>query len=137
MQSATERHTVATACGLALEAAFDGGRLTSDGGLPWLAEADRALGLCAALAACIPEWRRAHIQHSLETLVRQRLFQIACGYEDQNDAATLRHDPLLKLVCGRLPEQGAALASQPTLSRLENAVDRQACRRLAHVLLET
>lgn len=137
MQSATETHTFATACGLALEAAFDGGRLTSDGGLPWLAEADRALGLCAALAACVPEWRRAHIHHSLETLVRQRLFQIACGYEDQNDAATLRQDPLLKLVCGHLPESGAALASQPTLSRLENAVDRQACRRLAHVLLDT
>jgi hypothetical protein len=67
--------------------------------------------------------------------VRQRVFQIACGYEDQNDADTLRHDPLLKLVCGRLPESEDALASQPTLSRLENAVDRHACVRLAHALL--
>lgn len=134
-QSATPRYEFATASALALEAAFDGGRLTSDGGLPWLAEAEAATGICAALAACIPEWRRRHGQHSLEALVRQRVFQIACGYEDQNDADTLRRDPLLKLVCGRLPETGADLASQPTLSRLENAVDRQAARRLAHALL--
>ncbi|MBV9281450.1 MAG: transposase [Chloroflexi bacterium] len=61
-------------------------------------------------------------------------FQIACGYEDQDDADTLRSDPLLKLVCGRLP-QDAALASQPTLSRLENAPDYKACYRLALALL--
>jgi hypothetical protein len=134
-QSATATYTFATATALALEAAFDGGRLTSDGGLPWLARAEEAVGICAALAACVPEWRRAHIHHSLEALVRQRVFGIACGYEDQNDADTLRRDPLLKLVCGRRPESDPDLASQPTLSRLENAVDRQACRRLAHALL--
>jgi hypothetical protein len=135
-QSATPPYTFATATALALEAAFDGGRLTSDGGLPWLAEAEEDLGICAAFAVCIPEWRRAHIHHSLATLVRQRVFQIACGYEDQNDADSLRTDPLLKLVCGRRPESGADLASQPTMSRLENAVDRHACVRLAHALLE-
>jgi len=134
-QSAIGTYQFATAAALALEAAFDGGRLTSDGGLPWLAEAEAATGVCAALAACVPEWRRGHIHHPLGALVRQRVFQIACGYEDQNDADTLRSDPLLKLVCGRLPESGADLASQPTLSRLENAADRQACRRLAHALL--
>src|SRR5690348_7337737 len=136
MESATETLSFTTACGLALEAAFDGGRLPSDGGLPWLAEVDDALAWRAGLAAGIPEWRRAHIQHPRHALVRQRLFQIACGYEDQNDATTLRHDPLLKAVCGRLPERGAPLASQPTLCRLENAIDRHACRRLAHVLLD-
>ena len=56
------------------------------------------------------------------TLLRQRVFQIACGYEDQDDADSLRHDPLFRLVCGQLPETGRALASQPTLSRLENMV---------------
>lgn len=117
-----------------LRASFDGGLLTSNGGLPWLLEADSALGLCKAIAAQIPEWRRGKVRHTLETLVRQRVFQIACGYEDQNDAATLRHDPLLKLVCGRLPESGTDLASQPTLSRLENAVDMRACYRLAYEL---
>jgi hypothetical protein len=108
--------------------------LTSDGGLPWLAEADAALGLSAALAAELPEWRQRRGQHSLQELVCQRIFQIACGYEDQNDADTLRHDPLLKLVCGRQPE-GGPLASQPTLSRFENAVDAKACYRLAAALL--
>jgi hypothetical protein len=105
-----------------LEAAFDAGRLTSDGGLPWLAEADTALGRCAALAAALPEWREGPVRQSLATLVRQRVYQIACGYADQNDAATLRTDPLLKLVCGRRPLTGPALASQSTFSRLENAV---------------
>jgi hypothetical protein len=119
-----------------LHAAFDGGRLTSDGGLPWLAEADAALGLCPLIAALVPEWRRRRGQHSLETLVRQRVFQIACGYEDQDDADTLRHDPLLKFVCGRLPDTGTPLASQPTLSRLDNAMDRRACYRLAVALVK-
>jgi hypothetical protein len=121
--------------GLALEAAFDAGRLTSDGGLPWLAEADAESGVCEALAAEVPEWRRGPVRHSLATLVRQRVYQIACGYADQDDADTLRADPLLKLACGRLPASGADLASQPTLSRLENAVDRGACYRLARALV--
>src|SRR5919198_5957577 len=125
-----------TPLGVPLEAAFDAGRRTSDGGLPWLAAADRALGLCAALAACLPEWRRGPVRHSLETLVRQRVFQIACGYADQDDADTLRSDPLLKLACGRLPRSEADLASQPTLSRLENAVDRHAVERLAEALAD-
>src|SRR5438067_5140152 len=124
-----------TPTGYAVTARFDAGRLTSDGGLPWLSEADRALELCAALAAGIPDWRRGRVRHSLETLVRQRVFQIACGYADQNDAATLRSDPLLKLVCGRLPVSGADLASQPTFSRLENAVDRRAVEALADALV--
>ncbi|MDQ5853131.1 MAG: transposase, partial [Chloroflexota bacterium] len=107
---ATPSYAFATPTLLPVQAAFDGGRLTSDSGLPWLAEADQALGLCALIAAFVPEWRKRTGQHSLETLVRQRVFQIACGYEDQDDADTLRHDPLLKLVCGRLPESGAPLA---------------------------
>ena len=135
-QSATASVRFAGPTPLPLEAAFDGGRLTSDGGLPWVAAAEAVLGVCAALAAAVPEWRRGPVRHSLGALVRQRVFQIACGYEDQNDADTLRADPLLKLVCGRLPETGADLASQPTLSRLENAVDRHACYRLAGSLVE-
>ena len=66
---------------LALEAAFDGGRITSDGGLLWLARMDSELGLCEAIAECVPEWRRRKGRHSLLSLVRQRVFQIACGYE--------------------------------------------------------
>ena len=132
--SATDRFHFQTLAPLALDAAFDGGRLTSDGGLTWLATADQHIGICAAIAAHVPEWRREARTHSLPTLVRQRVFQIACGYEDQNDADTLRYDPLLKLVCGRLPETGGALASQPTFSRLENAVSARDCYRIAMAL---
>jgi hypothetical protein len=136
LDSATPSYAFATPTCLPLHAAFDGGRLTSDGGLPWLAEADTALGLSALIARFVPEWRKRKGQHSLETLVLQRIFQIACGYEDQDDADTLRHDPLLKLVCGRLPETGAPLASQPTLSRLDNASTRRSCYHLAVALVE-
>ncbi len=134
--SATTSFTFATQTPLALDATFDGGRLTSDGGLPWLAQADESLGLCSTFARLIPEWRRGPVRHARQTLVRQGVWQIACGYEDQDDADTLRSDPLLKLVCGRLPDSNADLASQPTLSRLENAVDRRTCYRLALALLE-
>jgi len=120
----------------ACKVAFDAGQLTSDGGLVWLARADERLGLSAAFAGAIRDWRRGPARHALPVLLRQRILQIACGYEDQDDADTLRHDPLLKLVCGRRPHvPSAALASQPTLSRLENAVDRRACYRLAQALV--
>jgi hypothetical protein len=66
----------------------------------------------------------------LPDLVAQRVYQIACGYEDQIDAASLRHDPLLKQCCGRLPLTGPDLASQPTLSRLDNAMTARTCCRL-------
>jgi hypothetical protein len=122
---------------LELEAAFDGGRITSDGGLLWLAKIDGDLGVCEAIAEHVPEWRGGRsVRHSLATLVRQRVYQIACGYEDQNDADTLRTDPLLKLVLGRLPERGADLASQPTPSRLENAPGAKDCLRMAEALGE-
>ncbi len=125
-----------TLTGLTLEAIFDGGRLTSDGGLTWLAQVEAELEVCTALAQQVPEWRRGHVQHSLVALVRQRVYQIACGYEDQNDADDLRTDPLFKLVCGRLPETGDDLASQPTISRLENAPTARACYRMAVALGE-
>ena len=135
--SATRKTRFETLTPLRLEAAFDGGRITSDGGLAWLAEeADRELGLCETIASEIPEWRGPSVRHSLVALVRQRIYQIACGYQDQNDAHTLRCDPLLKLVCGRLPETGEDLASQPTISCLENAPDRRACLRIARSLGE-
>jgi hypothetical protein len=125
-----------TEAALALEAAFDGGRITSDGGLVWLAEADSELGLCERVAGHVPEWRRRKGRHSLEALVKQRVFQIACGYEDQNDSNSLREDPLLKLLCGSLPESGTELASQPTISRLENAPSASACYRMAEAIFE-
>ena len=119
-----------------LSVAFDAGQLSSDGGLVWLARADDRLGVSAAFAEQIRDWRRGPVRHPLALLLRQRLLQIASGYEDQDDADTLRRDPLLKLACGRRPyEPSADLASQPTFSRLENAVDRRACYQLARALV--
>ena len=133
-ESATSPLRFAVPAALPLAVDFLGGRLTSDGGLAWLSEADQTLGLCDALAAQVPDWRRRRGRHTLGDLIRQRVFQIACGYEDQDDADDLRTDPLLKLVCGRLPETGADLASQPTLSRLETGVSATTCYRLAVAL---
>jgi hypothetical protein len=124
-----------TPTALALEATFDGGTLTADGGLPWLVRVDSELGACESLAACLTDWRRGgSVRHPLEGLVRQRVLQIACGYEDQNDADFLRSDPLFKPACGRPPRTGGDLASQPTLSRLENAPGARACYRMAEAL---
>ena len=125
-----------TQTALALEATFDGGRITSDGGLLWLAEMDEELGLCEAVSEHVPEWRNRKVTHSLASLVRQRVFQIACGYEDQNDSDYLREDPIFKLSCGSLPESGAELASQPTISRLENAPSAGDCYRMARAIFE-
>ncbi len=86
MESTTPRLCLGRGLPVPLEVTFDAGRLTSDGGLPWLAEADQALGLCAAVAERVPDWRRRAVRHSLDSLdslVRQRVFQIACGYADR------------------------------------------------------
>jgi hypothetical protein len=133
---ATQKMRFETEAALALEAAFDGGRITSDAGLVWLAKMDEQLGLCQAISECVPEWRKKKGRHSLASLIRQRVFQIACGYEDQNDSNSLREDPLLKMVCGSLPQSGADLASQPTFSRLENAADVHCCYQIAGALFE-
>lgn len=133
---ATHSMRFETHSSLALEAAFDGGRITSDGGLVWLAEMDSEISLCEAVAKHVPEWRKRRGRHCLLSLVRQRVFQIACGYEDQNDSNTLREDPLFKLSCGSLPESGEDLASQPTICRMENAATRRSCYQIAQVLFE-
>jgi hypothetical protein len=133
---ATQKIRFETPTPLALEAAFDGGRLTSDGGLTWLAQVDRELGVCEAMSEHLPEWRKRRGRHSMLSLLKQRVYQIACGYEDQNDSDFLRSDPLLKPVCGVLPESGEDLASQPTICRMENAVSARACYRIAEALGE-
>src|SRR5579884_4571303 len=97
----------------ALAVGFDAGRLTGDGGLPWVAAAEAARGLCAAFAAGIPAWRRGPVQHSLEPLVRRRVFPIACGAADQDDADGRRRDPRLQAVCGRPPRPGPIWPARP------------------------
>lgn len=102
-------------------ATFDGDSQSSDGGLILLGALDRGLGLTRRLAACLVDRRDPEkIVHSLEEMFRQRVFSIAAGYPDCNDTARVGDDPVMKEVCGR-GAGGAALASQPTLSRFENA----------------
>jgi hypothetical protein len=116
---------------------FDGGRLSSDAGLVLLQDPDEQLGLTRALAAVLSDPRdERRVHFTLHDLLKQRVLQIAAGYEDANDANSLRHDPIFKLLLGRLPESGAALASQPTLSRFENRVSRTELYRMARVLVD-
>jgi len=120
-----------------LVATFDTPQQSSDGGAILLKTIDDELGLTARLAACLPEGRQAgKIEHDLPTLIRQRCFGLACGYTDANDAAQLKADPIHKLLVGRDPETGPALASQPTLSRFENAVGPRDVYRLTQTLAE-
>jgi hypothetical protein len=114
---------------------FAGGDLSSDAGLIPLALADQKLQLTRHLADAVADPRDPRrIQHSLHDLFRERIYLIALGYEDGNDANTLRHDPLVKLAVGRSPD-AQPLASQSTLSRFENAVTLQDLERLGQVLL--
>ena len=101
-------------------ARFDGGRLSSDGGVLALREIENCLGIADRLAACVVDPRMAErVVHRVADILRFRMLMIAAGYEDGNDADSLRHDPAFKLALGRLPESDA-LCSQPTISRLEN-----------------
>src|SRR5499426_380232 len=121
----------------AVDLDFDGGRLSSDAGLMLLKDPDEQLGLTRALAAVLQDARDPRRVHfTWHDLLKQRVLQIAAGYEDANDANTLRHDPIFKLLLDRLPETGAPLASQPTLSRFENHVSRTELYRMARVLVE-
>ena len=105
-----------------ITAAFDGGRISSDGGVMLLALAERRLGIADRLAVEITDRRDPmRVVHALSDILRARILAIACGYEDADDLDHLRSDPALKLACGRLPDSGHDLCSQPTMSRCENA----------------
>jgi hypothetical protein len=115
---------------------FTGGEISSDGGLGLLRLADERLGLTERIAKQIGDKRQAvYIKHELRTLLQQRIYAIASGYEDGNDATQLRFDPMFRLCIGKcfsLP-----LASQPTISRLENAVNQHQNKLLQQLLLDT
>jgi hypothetical protein len=117
--------------------AFDGGRITSDGGVALLALADRRIGIVDRIAALIADQRDpALVTHSLASILRARVLAIACGYEDANDLDRLRGDPAFKLACGRLPDSGGDLCSQPTVSRWENAPDLKTIIRLTYAMVD-
>lgn len=117
---------------------FDQEHASSDGGAVLLQACDRQLGLTEALLGGLSDPRQSgKVRHAIGELVRQRLYAIACGYPDGNDASRLGSDPIHKLLCGRDPLRGEALASQPTLSRFENAVRRADLYRMGVALADT
>jgi hypothetical protein len=121
--------------GKAVVARFDGGRLSSEGGLLALREIERRLGLSDRLATCLVDPRAPErVVHRLAEIIRFRMLMIAAGYEDGNDADALRRDPMFKLALDRLPA-GEELCSQSTISRLENLPDRRALLRLGRALV--
>ena len=116
---------------------FDGGRLSSDGGVLVLREIEKRLGLAARLAGCLSDARDpASTTHSYADMIGARMFAIACGYEDCDDLDVLRFDPAFKLACGRLPESGRDLMSQPTLSRLDNAPSWRELARMGLTMID-
>ncbi len=123
--------------GKPLVARFDQPDSSSDGGALLLKACDERLGLSEALAGCLHDARQqSKVAHSFHDLLRQRIFGIACGYEDCNDAARVGADPVQKLLVDRDPVTGAALASQSTLSRFENTLGRKSLMRMGLALAE-
>jgi len=120
-----------------IQADFNGGKLTSDAGAALLREVDKGIGLIDALVASIPDPRDpGKITHGLRTLLAQRIFAIAMGYEDLNDHDSLRDDPLLQLVTDRGINEEQPLGSASTLCRLENRIGRETLAKMAEVFVE-
>ncbi len=110
---------------------FDQRQCSSDGGAVLLQAANRRYGLIESMADCLRDQRQSgKVEHSLVELMRQRIHGLACGYPDADDAARLAGDPMHKMLVGRDPVAGRDLASQPTLSRFENAAGPQALYRM-------
>jgi hypothetical protein len=123
--------------GRKVTAAFDGGRLTSDGGVLLLGQAERRMGIAQRLAGCIADRRnQGRVVHRVADILRARMLAIACGYEDADDLDALRHDPGFKLALGKLPEGPVGLASQPTMSRWENAPTTRELVRMTGALVD-
>lgn len=123
--------------GKKVEADFDGGNITSDGGILFLQSIESKLKLIDRFVDSLEDNRhQGYIRHTYSEMLRQRIFQIACGYEDANDCDDLRSDPAIKTACGRLPESAEDLASQPTMTRLENSVDRRMLYNTAYALVD-
>ena len=115
---------------------FDGGRLSSDGGILTLREIEGGLRVAEPIAACIEDPRAPrHVTHSMAEIIRFRLLMIAAGYEDGNDADWLRFDPMFKMALDLTPSD-RELCSQPTISRLENLPDIRALLRTGRAMVD-
>ena len=147
IQDKHHRVSFASLSGKQVEAAFDGGILTSlpvrvrtqtgDSGVMLIREVEAKIGILRRITEALTDSRHpSYVDHSLADLVIQRVFQMACGYEDANDCNALRTDPGFKAACDRLPVSGAALASQPTMSRLENRINRRDLYRIGQAFAD-
>ncbi len=115
-----------------VEVSYTGKDISTDGGALLLREMDNQLGLIDRLSSCINDERdQRYVDHQVSEMLRQRTFQIACGYEDGNDCNTLRNDSVFKLCAGKLPQTDAGLASQSTMCRLENSMSSSELYRIA------
>ena len=120
-----------------IQADFNGGSLTSDAGAVLLREVDHRISLIDAINRCIPDPRNQFfIAHQQRTMLAQRIFGIALGYEDLNDHQSLRQDPLFQIISERGIKDDMPLASAPTLCRLENRIDRKTLAEIAKVFVE-
>lgn len=125
-------------CGKPLEAAFTGGTQSTEAGLLLLQQTENHVGIVKAIASVLFDTRdQRYVDHTHKNLLTQRVFQIAAGYEDGNDSDTLRHDPIIKLCANVLPESGAPLASQPTMSRFENSLSSKDLYRIASAFADS
>lgn len=133
----TKPLNIASVSNKKVEIDFNGGEISSDTGILLLKEIENKFGFIKSMSKCIPDNRhRSYVEHPIYDLLSQRIFQICAGYEDANDSNTLRKDPILKTTCNRLPIEGKDLASQPTISRLENSISSITLYRMAKRLVD-
>ena len=119
-------------CKKPIEIGFSAEKISSDGGLLLLREIEARSGILQSITNCIAEDRHSgYVKHSIRSMLTQRVFQIAAGYEDANDCDTLRDDMILKICAEVLPESGNSLSSQPTMSRFENSLSRSELYKIA------
>lgn len=120
-----------------VELSYSGEKISSDGGLLLLREMEKNIGLLDDVSSCISDGRDSrYIDHALKEMITQRVFQIAAGYEDCNDCNELRIYMVFRTCADLLPQSGAALASQPTMSRLENSVTTRYLYKIGRKLLD-
>ncbi len=121
--------------GKAAELDFTGEKISSDGGALLLKETENQIGIISSIASAITDRRdQRYILHDVRSLLAQRVFQIACGYEDANDCDSLKDDAVFKICAGKLPSSERDLASQPTMCRLENAASRSDLYKIAEAI---
>jgi len=138
MSSSTDGLLFPSDTGRSVAVRFDADDITSDAGVLLVGQADRSIGLTAAMSGAVSDRRQqSKVRHRMSDMVRERVFAIASGYEDANDLDRMRDDAALKTACGYRPSREDGLAAQPTISRMENSLSRKDLLRMALAMAET